>query len=114
MDLPNRTERETIWRIQIARHGRNPELFDAVRLAELSEGWTGAEIEQAFIDALYAGFAAGNEPTDLTISMVMENLAPLSKLMNDQITALRKWSKGRARPATTGQTDKTERKIMVA
>lgn len=114
VDLPNRTERETIWRIQIARHGRNPELFDAGRLAELSEGWTGAEIEQAFIDALYAGFAAGNEPTDLTISMVMENLAPLSKLMNDQITALRKWAKGRARPATTGQTDKTERKIMVA
>jgi len=114
IDLPNRIEREAIWRIQVVKYGRNPDSFDTNRLADLSEGWTGAEIEQAFIDALYAAFAAGKEPTDLTISLTAEDMVPLSKLMSEQINGLRKWAKGRARLATSTEAAPSGRKIMAA
>jgi len=64
VDLPNADEREAIWRIQIAKYGRKPDRFDVTRLARETEGLTGSEIEQAFIDALYAAFSTGKEPTD--------------------------------------------------
>lgn len=114
VDLPSAEEREAIWSIQIRKHGRDPGTFDLGQLAKITDGFTGAEIEQAFIDALYAAFNADKEPTDLTISLVIEDLVPLSKLMGDQINALRKWAKGRTRLATTERVEKTERKMMVA
>ena len=57
VDLPNLTEREAIWRIQFERHGRDWSHFDTLAPAKASEGYNGAEIEQACIDALYAAFA---------------------------------------------------------
>jgi len=114
IDLPNAGERDAIWRIQIAKHGRDTKQFGLAELAKASDGFTGAEIEQAFIDALYLGFSLGEEPTDKTILEAIQNTVPLSKLMADQISALRKWAKGRARSATTERIEKNERKIMAA
>lgn len=111
VDLPNTEEREAIWRIQIAKYGRKPDRFDVARLAKETDGLTGSEIEQAFIDALYAAFGTGKEPTDAVVAKVLEDLVPLSKLMSEQIAALRKWAKGRARPATTPEQERTGRKI---
>ncbi len=111
VDLPNQQERDAIWGIQIAKYGRDPEQFRTGALAELSAGWTGAEIEQAFVDALYAAFAKGQEPTDLTISMVAEEVVPLSRLMAEQINTLCKWATGRARSATSQERDKSARRI---
>jgi len=112
VDLPNREEREAIWRIQIAKYGRKPERFDVAQLAKSTDGLTGAEIEQAFVDALYAAFSTGKEPTDAQITKVLEDTVPLSKLMGEQIATLRKWAKGRARPATTPEQERTGRKIQ--
>ena len=67
---------------------------------------------EADVDALYAAFGAGKEPTDEAIAKVLEDLVPLSKLMSEQIAALRKWAKGRARPATTPEQERTGRKIQ--
>ena len=64
---------------------------------------TGSEIETAFVDALFQGFDADREPTDLNIAQVLTDLVPLSKLMAEQITGLRNWAKGRARLATSQQ-----------
>jgi SpoVK/Ycf46/Vps4 family AAA+-type ATPase len=114
VDLPNREEREAIWSIQIAKYGRKPERFAVEQLAKLTDGLTGAEIEQAFVDALYAAFSTGKEPTDAQIATVLEDMVPLSKLMGEQIAALRKWAKGRARPATTPEQERTGRKIQQA
>ena len=101
VDLPGKTERQAIWAIQIRKYGRDPAKFDVQALAKATEGLTGAEIEQAFIDALYAAFAEGREPTTLAVSLALNELVPLSRLMGEQLQALRTWAKGRARPATT-------------
>lgn len=110
-DLPNIEERRAIWEIQIRRYGRKPEDYDLHALVEMSVGYTGAEIQQAVIDALYAGFAAGQEPTTSVICQVTAESIPLSKLMAEQIDLLRKWAVGRARPATAPVRENRGRKI---
>src|SRR4026208_161624 len=57
VDLPNHQEREAIWRIQIAKFGRDPEKFDIEQLARATAGLAGSEVEQLFIDALHEAFS---------------------------------------------------------
>lgn len=87
--------------VVVHKHRRDAGDFDLAQLARASEGLTGSEIEQVFIEALYGAFDAEDEPNDLGIAGVLTEFVPLSKLMAEQITALRNWSKGRARPATS-------------
>jgi len=100
VDLPNPQEREAIWKIQIARYGRDPKDFDPAQLARATEGLTGSEIEQVLIEALYLAFDQNQEPTDLTIARVLTEFVPLSKMMAEQINGLRQWALGRTRLAT--------------
>jgi SpoVK/Ycf46/Vps4 family AAA+-type ATPase len=111
VDLPNELEREAIWDIQIGKHGRDPKDFDLVQLAKATEGLTGSEIENVFIEALYLAFDQEKEPTDLDIARVLTEFVPLSKLMAEQIGGLRNWSKGRARLATSQSSERKLRTI---
>ena len=63
--------------------------FDTVQLARASDGLTGSEIEQVFIEAMHEAFDADTEPNDLGIAQVLTEFVPLSKLMAEQINALR-------------------------
>ena len=112
VDLPNQAEREAIWEIQIGKHRRAPADFDLVQLAEATEGLTGSEIENVFIEALYLAFDSEKEPTDLDIARVLTEFVPLSKLMAEQIGSLRQWAKGRARLATSPGVERGFRKIL--
>jgi SpoVK/Ycf46/Vps4 family AAA+-type ATPase len=111
VDLPSQPERESIWAIQIARHGRNAKDFDLVQLARASDGLTGSQIEADFIEALYASFAAGNEPTDFSIAQALTSFIPLSKLLAEQITAIRQWGKSRPWLATSPELERRLRKL---
>ena len=93
--------RRAIWDIQIGKYGRDAKQFDTVQLAKVTEGLTGSEIKNAFVEALYAAFDAGKEPTELDIASVLTEFVPLSNLMAEQITVLKNWAKGRARLATS-------------
>lgn len=112
VDLPNQTEREAIWKIQISKYGRDAKDFDLVQLARMTDGLTGSEIEACFIEALYAGLDLEKEPTDLTIAQVLTDFVPLSKLMAEQISGLRNWAKGRARYATSEVPEKGLRRLV--
>ena len=101
VDLPNESEREAIWKIQISKLKREPKEFDTRQLAKATDGLTGSEIEAVFVEALYQAFDAEKEPTDLTIARILTEFVPLSKTMAEAISALRNWSRGRARLATT-------------
>jgi SpoVK/Ycf46/Vps4 family AAA+-type ATPase len=113
VDLPNQQEREAIWEIQIGKYGRAPGDFDLVQLSRATEGLTGSEIENAFVEALYLAFDREKEPTDLDVASVLTEFVPLSKLMAEQITGLRQWAKGRARLATSSCVEKRGRKMVV-
>ena len=111
VDLPNQQEREAIWGIQIGKYGRKPKAYNLGALSIGADGFTGAEIEQAYIEGLYEAFHKGKEPDTVGLSTILAKQVPLSRLMGEQIAALRQWATGRARPATNQQSGGNTRKI---
>jgi SpoVK/Ycf46/Vps4 family AAA+-type ATPase len=58
VDLPNVHERLEILDIHVRRMGRNPEDWDLLAVAEETEKYSGAELEQLVVAALFRSFAA--------------------------------------------------------
>lgn len=101
VDLPTPEERSVIFQIHIQKRNRDLERFDTEQLAKISDGFSGAEIEQALISAMYEAFAQGREFTQLDIIAAIKSTLPLSKTMSEQVAALRDWARQRARPAAS-------------
>ena len=100
IDLPNERERADIFRIHLRRRKRDPEEFDSAALAAASEGFSGAEIENAVVAGLYKAFAAGRELAMCDVVEAVAETIPLSKTMAERIEELRQWAATRARPAS--------------
>lgn len=100
VDLPTEAERQDIFRIHIERRARDPSKFDLAALAAASVGFSGAEIEQAVISALYDVFYARTDLTTEAVIAALRETVPLSRTMSDQIEVIRAWSEGRARNAS--------------
>jgi SpoVK/Ycf46/Vps4 family AAA+-type ATPase len=104
VDLPNGEERRDIFKIHLCK--RRPDVkklerFDFEQLSKVSDGFSGAEIEQAVIAAMYEAFAQDREFTQLDIISAVKSTTPLSRTMTEQVAALRDWARMRARPAAT-------------
>jgi SpoVK/Ycf46/Vps4 family AAA+-type ATPase len=99
VDLPSQDEREQIFQIHLSKRRRDTERFDIGQLANVCDGFSGAEIEQAIIAAMYEAFAQGREFTQLDIIAASRATLPLSRTMTEQVNALREWARQRARPA---------------
>lgn len=100
VDLPQPQERREIFAIHLARRGRDPLEFDLNKLALAAEGFSGAEIEQVIIDALYDAFEDSRDLTNEDLLRNMNQTIPLSQTMESKITALRQWARNHARPAS--------------
>jgi SpoVK/Ycf46/Vps4 family AAA+-type ATPase len=101
LDLPTPAERREILCVHLLKRNRKPEDFDVDRLARESEGYVGAELEQAVIDAMYVGFGAGRELTTDDVSEALRRQVPLSVSQRETIQALRAWLReGRAQSAS--------------
>jgi SpoVK/Ycf46/Vps4 family AAA+-type ATPase len=101
VDLPSVEEREDIFRIHLTKRQRDLARFDLEQLSRSCDGFSGAEIEQAIIAAMYEAFAQDREFTQLDIIASVKSTMPLSKTMTEQVSALRDWARQRARPAAT-------------
>jgi SpoVK/Ycf46/Vps4 family AAA+-type ATPase len=99
VDLPNAEERKEIFNIHLSKRRRDIARFDLDQLVNVCDGFSGAEIEQALIAAMYEAFAQDREFTQLDIIAAIKATLPLSKTMSEQVTALRDWARQRARPA---------------
>ena len=100
VDLPSSKEREAIFNIHLKKRRDDISRFDIHELANISEGFSGAEIEQAIIAAMYEAFAQDREFTQLEIIAAIKSTLPLSRTMTEQVTALRDWARQRARSAS--------------
>ena len=109
VNLPQEHERHDIFAIHLRKRDRSPRDFDLDQLAAATENFSGAEIEQLVIEALHVAFAEGEQP--LTTQHIwdqiygapeqdIEPFVPLSQMMEEEITALRRWARGRARRAS--------------
>lgn len=102
VDLPNREERREILTIHLRKRGRDTGKFDLDALAAACEGFNGAEIEEAIVSSLFDAFSEQVELSTEIIQAALADTVPLSKTMSEELTRLRGWATGRARPASTG------------
>ena len=100
VDLPDAAEREQILTIHLKRRKRDPRTFDLPAVVEAADGFSGAEIEELVISALYDAFYLKRDIQTDDLLLAAHSSVPLSKTMAEDITALRTWAQGRARIAS--------------
>jgi hypothetical protein len=99
VDLPDQEIRTSLFNIHLQKRGQNPEKFDCKLLAERAADFSGAEIEQAIISALYR---ASSKKEPLSTALILEQIGltkPLALLKQEEIISLREWAKERTIPA---------------
>jgi len=104
VDLPDLPERRDIFAIHLRRRHRHPEAYDLDRLASLTEGFSGAEVEQAVVSALYDAFAEQVELGQAHLERAVTETLPLATTMREEIEGLRTWAKTRTRHASSPRT----------
>lgn len=95
VDLPSDEEREEIFKIQLEKYNRNSEDFDIAELAKASAEYTGAEIEESIVSAMFNAWNDGKRPviTDDIKTVMSEEIKPMSQgIMSGTVQALREWS----------------------
>ena len=97
IDLPLREERQSIFEATFRRY-RIDQVIDE-GILNFSEGFSGAEIEQAVIDACYKAIFQKVPVNSFYIKEALRDTVPLSAAMEDRIQALRRWALANARPA---------------
>jgi hypothetical protein len=105
IDLPTEAERRQILEIHVRRRGRDPAAHDLDALARAAAGFSGAEIEQAVISALYDAFAEGRELEPRHLARAVAEALPLSTTMAEEIGRLRDWARSRTRAASSAPPD---------
>ncbi|WP_086930942.1 AAA family ATPase [Agarilytica rhodophyticola] len=96
VDLPDAMTRGTIFSIHIEKRGLALQHFNPAELAEMADGFTGAEIEQAVVSATYSASAQSEAVAQHHIVSAIQNTQPLSVVMAEQISQLRAWAHERA------------------
>ena len=95
VDLPDDGEREAIWKIHLGLRKQDKTQFDLVKIVSASDGFSGSEIEQAVVAALYRAL---HQKTPLTTDLLIEELThtvPLSVTRREDIDQLRETAQGR-------------------
>jgi len=100
VDLPQAAERIEIFKVHLEMRGRDPQRFDLDELARATEGFSGSEIEQAVVSAMYDAFTERRELETRDILRSVQETVPLSETMGEKIKELRDWAKERARRAS--------------
>ena len=99
LDLPDAEARRQILAVHLRRRRQDPAGFDLGQLATATEGFSGAELEQAIVSALYTAFAAGQPLSTELLGHEITATVPLSTAMAERIAALRAWALERTVPA---------------
>jgi AAA+ superfamily predicted ATPase len=99
VDLPDPDTRVEVLGLHLSRRKLTPDDFALPALAAAANGFSGAEIEQAIVAALYTAHAE-RKPLDTDLLMQeIRNSRPLSVIMAEQVSALREWASARTVPA---------------
>jgi AAA+ superfamily predicted ATPase len=99
VDLPDPETRAQVFELHLRKRGLQPETFDIAVLKGAAEGFSGAEIEQAVVAALYAAHSEKRQLDTALLQQELRNTRPLSVLMGEQVSALRAWARERTVPA---------------
>ncbi len=97
VDLPDLDTRKEVFAIHLRKRGQEPGGFDLDCLAASAEGFSGSEIEQAVVSALYA--LDTGALSDQHVLAELRRTRPLSVVMAEHLHSLRTWAAGRTVPA---------------
>ncbi len=108
VDIPTFNERVEIFRLHLQKRLKDKDVAQKVqvtdelcqKLASLTEGFIGAEIEQVVISALYEAFFEKRALELKDLEKTIKNTVPLSTTQREQILSLRAWANVRAVAAT--------------
>ena len=95
VDLPDEETRREVFRIHLANRGQDPDVFDLESLAAETEGFSGSEIEQVVVSALYTAFSSDRQVDSHGLLVEARGTRPLSVTMAEHMSALRNWAEGR-------------------
>jgi len=98
VDLPDPAERDAIFRIHLARRHQNASAFDVPQLTAASEGFSGAEIEQAVTSGLYRALHDKQALTTAMLCGELRGTQPLSVSRREDVERLREMARGRFVP----------------
>ncbi|HJT15896.1 MAG TPA: AAA family ATPase [Thermoanaerobaculia bacterium] len=98
VDLPTSAEREHIFTIHLQLRKQDPAQFDLAALAKATEGFSGAEIEQVVISALYRALQKKSALTTQALVESANSTIPLSISRHEDIDGIREMAKGRFTP----------------
>jgi len=99
VDLPGVEVRAALFALCLKKRGRDASTFDVAKLAGASEGFSGAEIEQAIVAGLYTAFAQKQQLTTEVLLEEMRSTQPLSVTRAEDVESIREWARTRAAPA---------------
>ncbi len=94
--LPNAQERRAILSIHLKKNGADLSKFNFMMLTKVTEGFNGAEIEQAVNGAMIDAFNEGRPLTEQDIIIAAGNIVPLSTTMKEEIGRMERWAYNRA------------------
>nr|YP_010925504.1 hypothetical protein RMC00_pgp210 [Neoporphyra dentata]WKD83736.1 hypothetical protein [Neoporphyra dentata]BCA87218.1 ycf46 [Neoporphyra dentata] len=102
LDLPNRKERESIFRIHLSKvRPKSWQEYDIKQLSLLCNKFSGAEIEQAIIESMHTAFSEQREFNTEDIKIAIKQFVPLAFTDKEQVENLQAWAEdGRARNAS--------------
>jgi AAA+ superfamily predicted ATPase len=100
VDLPDVHERLQILEIHLRLRERDPHAFDLTQVAEETERFSGAELEQVVVSALFTAFAEQRQLCFEDLVEAARDSIPLAVTMDDHIKQLREWARPRARRAS--------------
>jgi ATP-dependent 26S proteasome regulatory subunit len=99
VDLPAARARADLFALHLKKRGRDAGGFDLEKLAAATEGFSGAEIEQAIVAGLYTAF---NQKQQLSTEILLGEVSatrPLSVTRAEEVASIREWARSRAVPA---------------
>jgi SpoVK/Ycf46/Vps4 family AAA+-type ATPase len=99
VDLPDAGTRGEIFQLHLDKRKVDWSAFSLAALADASAGFSGAEIEQVVVSALYSAHGDGGEVDEARLLGEIRNTRPLSVLMAEQVQSLRQWASSRTVPA---------------
>jgi SpoVK/Ycf46/Vps4 family AAA+-type ATPase len=95
VDLPSDQNRQGILAIHLRKRHLEPKEFDLEALTGATKGFSGSEIEQAIVSAMYTAHAHGRELENSDLLSEIQQTRPLSVLMAERVDEIREWAASR-------------------
>nr|QUE30070.1 Ycf46 [Porphyrostromium boryanum] len=103
LSLPSDIERQSIFRVHLQKFRPITWTnYDIVHLSLLTKDFSGAEIQQSVIEAMYQAFSEQREFLTSDIIDAISEIVPLAHTHADALQSIQNWaSTGKIRPAST-------------